>query len=145
MGEQRKLTLRYESYINPNPKKNKIMIDLLIWSNTSFNRSWHIYIYTRLNIIIFMNRRILTKYDENLYSDSSPIRENQTLRFPKPEPWVFHPTASSKCINFLDRAINHVLHIYPFWSSQRVLRHGCLKFSVWVHLLVVSIISLFLE
>jgi hypothetical protein len=35
--------------------------------------------------------------------------------------------------------------IYPFWSSQRGLHHGCFKYSVWVHLLIVWNTSLFFE
>jgi hypothetical protein len=48
----------------------------------------YIYIYTRLDIALSMNQRILTKHGENLYSNLSLICENQTLRFFKLEPPV---------------------------------------------------------
>jgi hypothetical protein len=49
-----------------------------------------IHIYTWLDIAVSMDTRILTKYGENLDSDSGLIHEKQTLRFPKPEPPVLH-------------------------------------------------------
>jgi hypothetical protein len=39
----------------------------------------------RLDIALYMNRRVLMKYGENLYSDLVKNRENWTLWFYKPE------------------------------------------------------------
>jgi hypothetical protein len=89
---------------------NDWLIDWLIWSKKSYNGPWPTYIYRSLDIALFMNQRILTKYDENLYLDLSLIRENRTLWLPIPKPLVLQTRASSKYHNFLIRALNHALH-----------------------------------
>jgi hypothetical protein len=119
----------------------KIKERTIDWSKTSYNQC-DLHIYRRLDISLFMNSRILTKYSKNLYSDLSLICENQTLWFAKPEPLVLQSGVSSKYHNFLVRDANHMFHIPILIISTRA---GYLKSSVWVHLLVVSISSLFLE
>jgi hypothetical protein len=70
-----------------------------------------LHIYRLVDIALHMNRRILTKYGENLDSDSGLICENRTVRFFKPEPSDLQPGAFLKWHNFLVRALNHVWHI----------------------------------
>jgi hypothetical protein len=72
-----------------------------------------------LDIAIFMNQRILTKYNKNLYPDSGLICENRTLLFSKSEPPVLQPGVFLKCHNFLVRASNHVIHISILIISTR--------------------------
>jgi hypothetical protein len=83
-----------------------------------------------------MNRRILIKYDENLYSDSGLIRENRTLWFCSLEHFQNAITSSFE--------LQIRCSIYPFWLSRWVLHHGGFKSLVWVHLILVLRASLFL-
>jgi hypothetical protein len=72
-----------------------------------------LHIYRRLDIALFMNRRILTKYDKNLYLDSGLICENRTLRFPKLEPPVLQLEHFQNAIASLSEL--QIMHsIYPF-------------------------------
>jgi hypothetical protein len=64
-----------------------------------------------LDITLTMNRRILTKYDKNIYLDLALIRESRTLGLLKPESLVLQSGAFSKCHNFLVRVLNHAFHI----------------------------------
>jgi hypothetical protein len=66
-----------------------------------------------LDIDLSMNRRILTKYDENLYLDSGLICENRTLRFPKLEPLILHLEHFENAIASLSE-LQIMRSIYPF-------------------------------
>jgi hypothetical protein len=78
-----------------------------------------------LDITLFMNQRILTKYGENLYRYSSLICENWTLWFSKME----------QCHNFSSEP--QMCFIYPFWSYRWAIHYGGFKSSIWVHILVI--------
>jgi hypothetical protein len=67
-------------------KVKERLIDSFYRRLVTIGRDLHIYRW--LDIALYTNQRILTKYGENLDSDSSLVRENQALRFFKPEPPV---------------------------------------------------------
>jgi hypothetical protein len=93
------------------------LIDWFGWIQVTIDRDLHV--YRQLDIDLFKNQRILTKYGEKLYSDSGLICKNWTLRFLKLEPPVLQLGAFSKCHNLLARAPNHALCISVLIISTR--------------------------
>jgi hypothetical protein len=110
------------------------LIDWFDRRQVTIDRDLHIYSW--IDIAIFMNWRILTKYSENLYSDSSLICENRNL-------WFCILELLQNVITSLSE-LQIMCFIYPFWSFRWGLHHGDFKYSIWVHIIVVWSTSSFI-